>query len=96
MKAIALLLLFIGMFLVTQGYYVNISKNDCPAPSVQIKYVPRSVYDEQLAPDTQDNVSKQFKSLFETIQPWPGIQQPIGIPTDSQQKISPPPRIPLG
>lgn len=77
MKSIAILLLFIGMFLVIQGYYSQI--NNCPAPSVQVKYIPRSVYDEQLAPDNKDIVSKQFKSLFEDIQPWPGIQKPIKL-----------------
>jgi len=78
MKSIAVLLLFIGMFLVVQGYYSQV--DHCPAPEVQIKYVPRSIYDEQLSPDTQNSVSKQFASLFETIQPWPGLQQPIKIP----------------
>jgi hypothetical protein len=86
MKAIAVLLLFIGMFLVTQGYYSKYNMDNCPE-KVQIKYVPRSIYDEQLAPDTQDYVSKQFQSLFETIQPWPGLQQPIGIPNINQNQI---------
>jgi len=83
MKAIAILLLFVGMFLVTQGYYVQTSKDNCPDQKVVIKYVPRSTYDEQLAPDNQDIVSKQFQSLFETISPWPGLQQPIKIPENN-------------
>jgi len=77
MKSISIFLLFIGMFLVVQGYYSQ--TNNCPAPSVQIKYVPRSVYEEQLSPDNESIVSKQFKSLFEDIQPWPGIQKPIKL-----------------
>jgi len=78
MKAIAILLLFIGMFLVVQGYYSQI--DHCPPPTVQVKYIPRSEYDEQLSPEGQSIVSKQFQSLFEGIQPWPGVQQPIKIP----------------
>ena len=77
MKSIAILLLFIGMFLVIQGYYSQ--TNNCPAPAVQIKYIPRSLYDEQLSPDNQNILSKQFTSLFEDIQPWPGIQKPIKL-----------------
>ena len=77
MKSIAILLLFIGMFLVIQGYYSQV--HFCPPPSVQIKYVPRSLYDEQLSPDNENIVSKQFNSLFEDIQPWPGIQKPIKL-----------------
>ena len=75
MKSIAVLLLFIGMFLVVQGYYSQI--DSCPAPSVQVKYVPRSIYDDQLSVESENIISKQFGSLFEGIQPWPGLQQPI-------------------
>lgn len=67
MKAIAVFLLFIGMFLVLQGYY-NTAKA-CPAPKVEVKYIPYSLYQEQLS-DSQ-KVSQQFKSLFEDItNPW--------------------------
>jgi hypothetical protein len=77
MRSVALILLFIGMFLVIQGYYSQ--ANFCPPQEVAIKYVPRSVYDDQLSPDNQDVLSKQFVSLFEQIQPWPGVQQPVSI-----------------
>lgn len=66
MKAIAVFLLFIGMFLVVQGYYKQGSK--CPAPKVEVKYIPRSLYDEQLSDEQKLDV--QFKSLFEDISPW--------------------------
>jgi hypothetical protein len=77
MKAIAVLLLFIGMFLVIQGYYSQI--HQCPPSEVKVKYIPRSLYDEQLSPESESIVSKQFQSMFDSIQPWPGIQKPIKL-----------------
>jgi len=71
MKAIAVFLLFIGMFLVVQGYYQQASK--CPAPKVEVKYIPRSLYDEQLSDEQKLQV--QFKSLFEDVTPWVLAQQ---------------------
>lgn len=68
MKAVAVFLLFVGMFLIVQGYYSQ-QMGSCPAPKVEIKYVPRSVYEDQLSDDQK--VSLQFKSMFEDIQPWP-------------------------
>jgi len=67
MKAIAVLLLFIGMFLVVQGYYQK--TNTCPTPQIQVKYIPRSLYEEQLGDDPQKAVSSQFKGLFEDVDP---------------------------
>ena len=67
MKAIAVFLLFIGMFLVVQGYYTK--KTVCPVPEVQVKYIPRSLYDEQLSDDPSSMVSTQFKGMFEDIDP---------------------------
>lgn len=67
MKAIAVILLFIGMFLVVQGYYKK--TNTCPPPQVQVKYIPRSLYDEQLSDEPSTLVSNQFRSLFEDLDP---------------------------
>jgi hypothetical protein len=73
MKAIAVFLLFIGMFLVVQGYYQQQTK--CQEPTVQIKYVPQSVYEEQLgAKNNGSAISKQFKGMFEDINPWSARQ----------------------
>lgn len=69
MKAIAVFLLFVGMFLVVQGYYQQ--KAACPPPKVEVKYIPRSLYDEQLSEPT---VAKHFKSLFEDVSPWPTVR----------------------
>lgn len=67
MKAIAVFLLFVGMFLVVQGYYSRTS--ECPAPKVEIKYIPRSLYEEQLS--DEESLQNHFKSMFEDANPWP-------------------------
>mgnify|MGYP006293290905 CR=1 FL=1 len=70
MKAISVFLLFVGMFLVVQGYYSQATT--CPEPQVQIKYIPRSLYEEQLS--EEPTVSQQFKGMFEDINPWPTVR----------------------
>ena len=62
MKAVAVLILFIGMFLILQGYYIQ-RPNPENVPTVQIKFVPRTIYDEQWS--TEDPVSKHFKGMFD-------------------------------
>ena len=67
MKAISIFILFIAMFLIIQGYYTQITS--CPPPKVEVKYIPWSLYEEQLS--DENKVSRQFKSLFEDISsPW--------------------------
>jgi len=68
MKAIAVFLLFVGMFLVVQGYYTKSSQ--CPPAETQVKYIPRSLYEEQLAENPEESVSTQFKGLFADNDPW--------------------------
>ena len=72
MKAIAVFLLFVGSILIVQGYYSKSSKGTCPTPEIEIKYLPLSVYEEQLS--DENKVSKQFKSLFEDISTWPTVR----------------------
>lgn len=67
MKAIAVFLLFLGMFLVVQGFYAE--KYKCTGDVTKIKIVPRTVYEEQLNPS--ESVSKQFKSMFEDTTEFP-------------------------
>ena len=43
--------------------------NTCPPPQIQVKYIPRSLYDEQLSDDPSSLVSNQFKSMFEDTDP---------------------------
>ena len=59
--------------MILQGYYAKQKEEkECPKQTVQIKYVPRSVYQEQINAGTENSVTRQFKGMFEdpTVTPW--------------------------
>ena len=61
MKAFAIFFLFVGIILVIQAYYKNLSA--CPEPKTIIKYVPRSIYEDQLS-DNQ-KLTEFYKTMFD-------------------------------
>lgn len=61
MKALSIFLLFIGIILVIQAYYSNNTK--CPEPKTIIKYVPRSIYEEQLS--DKQKLTEFYKLMFD-------------------------------
>lgn len=63
MKAIAIFLLFVGSLLIIQGYYNQ--KKICKNDKVVVKYVPRSIYEDQLKP--AESLQTFYKSMFEDI-----------------------------
>ena len=63
MKAIAIFLLFIGSIMIIQGYYSN--KSVCKKDKVVVKYIPRSIYEEQLKPE--ESLQTFYKGMFEDI-----------------------------
>jgi hypothetical protein len=63
MKPIAIFLLFIGSLMIIQGYYSN--KSVCKKDKVVVKYIPRSVYEEQLNPT--ESLQTFYKGMFEDI-----------------------------
>jgi hypothetical protein len=63
MKPIAIFLLFIGSIMIIQGYYNN--KSVCKKDKVVVKYIPRSVYEEQLKP--AESLQTFYKGMFEDI-----------------------------
>jgi len=65
MKSIAIFLLFVGTILIIQGYYSSLSS--CPLPKTIIKYIPRSLYEEQLTGN--ENLESYYKGMFEDTQP---------------------------
>lgn len=65
MKSIAIFLLFIGTVLIIQGYYSNLAA--CPKPKTIIKYIPRTLYEEQLS--DKQNLDEYYKGMFEQTQP---------------------------
>lgn len=65
MKSIIILLFLIGVSMVLVGYTRQYSI--CPNPRIEYRYIPRTFYDEQLS---NENVLKQFSSMFEDTNPW--------------------------
>lgn len=63
MKAIAVFLLFIGSIMIIQGYYNN--KSVCKKDKVIVKYIPRSIYEEQLKPE--ESLQTFYRGMFEDI-----------------------------
>ena len=63
MKAIAIFLLFIGSIMIIQGYYNN--KSVCKKDKVVVKYIPRSIYEEQLKPE--ESLQTFYRGIFEDI-----------------------------
>jgi hypothetical protein len=63
MKAIAIFLLFVGSLLIVQGYYSK--KSVCKKDKVLIKYVPRSVYEDQMTPE--ESLQVFYKGMFEDV-----------------------------
>ena len=62
MKSIAIFLLFVGFFLIITGYYNNLNDNSYKTKTV-VKYVPRTVYEDQLSDDLK--LEEFYKSMFE-------------------------------
>lgn len=64
MKNLILLLLFIGILLIVQGYYENkISK--VKSKKIVKKYVPLHIYEGQM--NGSESIDNQFKSTFQKI-----------------------------
>ena len=61
MKAFAIFFLFIGIILVIHAYYKNMTV--CPPQETIIKYVPRSIYEEQL--NDEQKLTEFYKVMFD-------------------------------
>ena len=61
MKAFAIFFLFIGIILVIQAYYKNMSA--CPQQDTIIKYVPRTIYEDQMS--DKENLTEFYKTMFD-------------------------------
>lgn len=68
MRPLAVLFLFIGMFMIVQGYYSEKTKT-CPVSKTEVKYIPRSLYEEQMTP--AESLDAHFKSMFRDVTPDP-------------------------
>lgn len=61
MKAFAIFFLFIGIILVIHAYYKNMTV--CPPQETIIKYVPRSIYEDQL--NDEQKLTEFYKVMFD-------------------------------
>jgi len=61
MKAIAIFFLLIGIILVIHAYYKNMAI--CPESETIIKYVPRSIYEEQM--NDEQKLTEFYKVMFD-------------------------------
>ena len=74
MKSFIFLFLFIGLILVVVGYVK--SNQQCPPPTVQFRYVPKTFTDEQSTPIPLVSI---FGKMFEDASPW---QSAVGYATN--------------
>jgi hypothetical protein len=72
MKSIAVFVLFLGMFLVVQGYYQQKLQVQQKTTKENVKFIPRTLYDEQLSDEPK--VSQQFRGMFDDITVWPSAR----------------------
>lgn len=61
MKVISIFFLFIGIVLVIHAYYKNMAV--CPEQETIIKYVPRSIYEEQM--NDEQKLTEFYKVMFD-------------------------------
>ena len=67
MKSLSLFVLMIGIIMITVGYMnkkmeINLEKD----PKVEYRFVPRTIYDDQIKPS---NLNQTFSSMFSDIDP---------------------------
>jgi len=66
MNAIAIFLLFFGIILIVNGYYKQ-KYNNCNKGKTIVKYIPRTLYEEQLS--DSEKLNSFYSSIFEKTQP---------------------------
>jgi len=62
MKSLVLLLLFSGIICITIGY-ARLNR-ECPSPQVVYRYVPQSVYAEQMSLQEMNNPNSNIGKMF--------------------------------
>lgn len=67
MQSIAILLIFIGMFMITHGVYSEKLRMVEQSVRVEHRFIPRTFLEEQLA---EPNLSGTFKNMFEGEASW--------------------------
>jgi hypothetical protein len=66
MKSLSLLVLILGIVFITVGYMDNKVSQLQSEKKIEYRFVPRSIYDEQIQPT---NLSDTFSTMFSDIDP---------------------------
>tara|TARA_B110001469_G_C9388795_1_gene200889 strand:+ start:150 stop:365 length:216 start_codon:yes stop_codon:yes gene_type:complete len=66
MKSLSLLVLVVGIVFITVGYMDNKVQNLKSETKIEYRFVPRSIYDEQIKPT---NLNDTFSTMFSAIDP---------------------------
>ena len=67
MKSLSLFILMIGIIMITVGYMnKKIEVNIEQEPKIEYRFIPRSIYDEQIKPS---NLNQTFSTMFSDIDP---------------------------
>ena len=66
MQSLSLLVLILGIVFITVGYMDNKVKDTKQEKIIEYRFVPRSIYDEQIKPTDLNNT---FSSMFSDIDP---------------------------
>lgn len=67
MKSLSLFILMIGIIMITVGYMnKKIEVNLEQEPKIEYRFIPRSIYDEQIKPS---NLNQTFSAMFSDIDP---------------------------
>lgn len=79
MRAVILLLMFLGMAIVLHSIYEERIKHAREQVKIEYRFLPRTLYEEQMA---QTDVLGQFKGMFDRATPW--LPEDLSKPRDSQ------------
>ena len=64
MQSLSLLILILGIVFITVGYMDNKVKQTKSEKKIEYRFVPRSIYDEQIKPtDLNDTFSSMFSDI---------------------------------
>jgi hypothetical protein len=66
MQSLSLLVLILGIVFITVGYMDNKVKETKQEKIIEYRFVPRSIYDEQIKPT---DLNDTFSSMFSDIDP---------------------------
>jgi hypothetical protein len=79
MKAIIILLFFVGLFFIMNGIYEQKLKATESNKQIEYKFIPRTYYEEQLLSGVGD-VTTKMASMFDGAGPW--FDQTVGSGLD--------------